>query len=1140
MKNHPCTHWSTLLIALVLLLVPVHAQSVPAPKTDPLKPAESDPIEVLSPFVVNTSQDTGYQATSTLAGTRLNTPVKELAASISIYTKDLIEDLGATSSSDLLIYATGIDAAGAGGNYSGANNDINEPRPNGNSARIDPQGTSRSRGLAAPTYTRGYFATSIPFDAYNTGTVTVNRGPNASLFGVGSAAGVVDTALLEPEFRGNKHSASLRYGNNDSVRASTDFNFLLLPGTAAFRLAMLRDNERYNQRPAFEDKRRVYGALTIKPTKTTTLRANLETGHTTANRPLMSLPYNSIPDAWYDAGRPSYDWRFYDDPVRNPSTTNHGTSTEGFLFSNSISLGPTYVYSNPTDRQPSHAFMSTTASTTANAANAVKSQLFHPVVNRNLITDTIRFLHTQNVFDFPAGYWTAANVPSGQLPGFVPAGLKAQGFTDFSAFDWRNRLIDETSRQEESFHAFNVRLEQSFWRNHAGIELAYDQQRNDRRSRNSFFSINNANHIFLDTSVTLPNGQPNPNLGRPYAVYGLSNWRERFEERQAAHATAFLRYDFKDLDRRWGRWLGSHTLTGLYEDSRVNLIDYRSVTSTLGEALNATTTGDLGVNTRRPAIIVYMGPSLIGNNNPLRLEPIQIPPIAAGPMIPISYFQRQGNATDPGNFTSAPSTLIDLAGPGTAAREIIKSQVAVLQSKWLLDHLITTLSWRRDEDFSANTSTAYAANPADRLDPGKARYGFGDFALFDQSPPPFAAKEIKSYGAVLRWPQALVRLPAGSDASVFVNRSENFTPLGGRISPFGVSWPSPQGETKEYGFNLSTLNDRLAVRMNWFETAIKGASYSWSNFTNATVNNIFLAASAWAQEGNINPHMAAQRNADIELLFSPLPANYRSLHNFRVTGSPPNISVSGTLNTGLSGATDTTDTTAKGLETDITFNPTSRWRILLNVAKQETVQSNSLPFMKSFVALMKPTWDKLANTPRSNYPTGYVPGTPLPANTLTYGQWLDANLYVPLATALATEGSVSAEQRKWRANLVTNYAFGSEPVFGVNLKGWAVGGGVRWQDKYAIGYPTSRKPDGGVVIDIDHPYWGPANTNIDLSTSYSRPILGGKVHWKAQLNVRNAFGSDSLLPVTVQPWGQVATTRLAPERRWYLTNTLTF
>ena len=62
----------------------------------------------------------------------------------------------------------------------------------------------------------------------------------------------------------------------------------------------------------------------------------------------------------------------------------------------------------------------------------------------------------------------------------------------------------------------------------------------------------------------------------------------------------------------------------------------------------------------------------------------------------------------------------------------------------------------------------------------------------------------------------------------------------------------------------------------------------------------------------------------------------------------------------------------------------------------------------------------------------------------------------------------------------------------------------------------------------------------DPTSAGCRAIFGNRVRWKAQLNVRNAIGSDSLLPVTVQPWGEVATTRIAPERRWYLTNTFSF
>lgn len=1127
------------LPALLSLAGPVVAQTLSPAARSAVAPANSEPTE-LSPFVVSSNRDTGYQATSTLAGTRLNTPVKDLAASVSIYTKDFLDDIGATSSSDLLIYATGMEAAGAGGNFSAATNDMSEPRPTGQGARIDPQGSSRSRGLGSPTFTRGYFGTSIAFDSYNTGAVTVNRGPNAALFGVGSGAGVVDTSLLPAEVARNRFSVTNRYGNNDSLRTSTDFNVVLVPKVAAIRVATLRDREEFNQRPAFEDKDRVYAALTLRPTRTTVVRANFESGRSFANRPIGVLPFQSAFQGWLDAGRPAYDWKFYDDPVLNPSTSNHGTATEGFFYGTTISQGPIWTYDRPTDTAPSRGFLYQTNSTTGTAANAVKTQVFNSVFNRNLITDSIRFLHTVNILELPAGYWTAANVKPGQLPGYVPAGIKMQGYTDYRAFDFLNRMIDETGRQENSFHAFNVKLEQTFWNNHAGVAAAYDAQRADRHTRNSFFSRDNANHIYVDVNVTLPNGEPNPNVGRPYAIYGLSSVEERLERRDAWQATSYLQYDFKDLSSPVGKWLGRHTLTGLYEQNRVDVLRGRLRGVVSGTAVDTFSTGDMSVTQRRASIISYLGPSVVGNTNGLKLEPIRIPEIKPGPMVPVSYFSRRADDTDPGRIMLGDAYLDEINDAGSAQREWIKSQAAVLQSNWLADHVMTTASWRRDEDFNATVNTTYVANPANRNDPGNARPGFGDIEIFRKSPPAYVSKETKALGVVARWPQSFMRLPLGNDLRLFGNKSSNFTPVGGRVTPFGESLPSPAGETKEYGLNLSTLHDKISLRLNFFETSVKGASGGSSNLTTWTVTSINSAAANWAREANINPQMAAQRDRDIALLFSALPANFRDLYAFRVTGAAPNISVSGNLNTSLSGATDTTDYRAKGVEADLVFNPTPRWRMLVNVAKQETIQTNQLPFMKRFVAQMTPVWNQLRNVPYGNYPTGYVPGTPLPASVQTYGQWLDTNVLVPLATALATEGMASPEQRKWRLNFVTNYRFAGAGPLGSALKGWSVGGAARWQDTYALGYPTRRKADGSVEIDIRNPYRGEADLNVDLSLGYERDLFEKRIRWKAQLNVRNAFTGRDPIAMGVQPWGEIAQVRLPPERRWYLTNTFSF
>ena len=363
------------LFAIALSSSSLTAQSSASNSTQPPIPETEKAIE-LSPFVVQSEKDTGYQAASTLAGTRLNTPVKDLGASISIYTKDFLTDIGATNSSDLLIFATGMEAAGPGGNFSGATNDINSVQVLGDSVRGNPQQGSRTRGLSAPNFTRGFYTTNIAFDSYNTETVTINRGPNAILFGVGSPAGVVDTALLRPNLRRDTNKVEVRYGDNDSLRESFDFNRVLVKGKLAVRLAALHDEERYDQRPAYEEKKRIYGAATFEPFKSTALRLNFETGRTKANRPITVLPFKSISDAWLNGTRPGFDWTFYDDPARNPAAATQvvGSAIWGNLFGQQQLFDQVLqVYSGPAATSPAYAFRSETRVTTGNVANAVRA-----------------------------------------------------------------------------------------------------------------------------------------------------------------------------------------------------------------------------------------------------------------------------------------------------------------------------------------------------------------------------------------------------------------------------------------------------------------------------------------------------------------------------------------------------------------------------------------------------------------------------------------------------------------------------------------------------------------------------------------------------------------------------------------------
>ena len=58
-----------------------------------------------------------------------------------------------------------------------------------------------------------------------------------------------------------------------------------------------------------------------------------------------------------------------------------------------------------------------------------------------------------------------------------------------------------------------------------------------------------------------------------------------------------------------------------------------------------------------------------------------------------------------------------------------------------------------------------------------------------------------------------------------------------------------------------------------------------------------------------------------------------------------------------SGDTGTQDFTAEGNELEIAYNPSSRWTVLVNVAKQETVLDNTYPVLRRYVdEFVRPVW----------------------------------------------------------------------------------------------------------------------------------------------------------------------------------------
>ena len=73
------------------------AQSVPPTPPAASRAAVTNAVIELSPFTVTSEKDTGYVATNTLAGSRLNSSLKETPGALDVLTKDFLDDIGATT-----------------------------------------------------------------------------------------------------------------------------------------------------------------------------------------------------------------------------------------------------------------------------------------------------------------------------------------------------------------------------------------------------------------------------------------------------------------------------------------------------------------------------------------------------------------------------------------------------------------------------------------------------------------------------------------------------------------------------------------------------------------------------------------------------------------------------------------------------------------------------------------------------------------------------------------------------------------------------------------------------------------------------------------------------------------------------------
>src|SRR5690606_22437816 len=86
--------------------------------------------------------------------------------------------------------------------------------------------------------------------------------------------------------------------------------------------------------------------------------------------------------------------------------------------------------------------------------------------------------------------------------------------------------------------------------------------------------------------------------------------------------------------------------------------------------------------------------------------------------------------------------------------------------------------------------------------------------------------ESRSWGLVLHTPRRIrENLPWGSSVSLTYSNGRN-SRVENRYGFDGAALPNAEGETEDYGIVLTTLNDRLQIKVTKYETTVTNANLS--------------------------------------------------------------------------------------------------------------------------------------------------------------------------------------------------------------------------------------------------------------------------------------------------------------------------
>jgi outer membrane receptor protein involved in Fe transport len=847
--------------SLCLLSVsPLFAQQAAQPPS-PNRNDQKEEVVELTPFTVSSAKNEGYAATSSLAGTRLNTPLKDVASAIQVVTPQFMADTGVTNITQLLVYTTNTESSGLGGNYL-AGSDADSI----NRALSQPQRATRVRGLAEADLTRDFFLTDIGLDSYNIENVDIQRGPNSILFGLGSPAGIVNSNLKVPNLDHNRYAAEFRVGSNSKHRETFDADVALVKNQLGLRVIGMNQSQDFDQKYKFDKQKRAYLAGRWQPKlgegTFTQITVNYEWGKTDANRPQPVAPRDAVTPFWETAKATN------PDPNRQWWDTYH---------QNYPGLGSNWwdnvgvIYGDPNS-----------------SAIGVNSRV-QGMRNRGELAqvdggprtwgdwNSLKFNGENIDSGHPLGKAaTFANNPylAGVIKTYTNAGKSFNGFGGFQAyrimdpsiFDFYSTDLEgPNAGQQEQFRTVNGNIRQTYLHNLIGWEMAYAKESSDVAWQSM---LDRTGGIGIDVNEFLRDGTANPNVGRPYFI-GKSRGNFTRRDREAFRATVFGKVEFKRFlgeDALLAKILGESTFTGVASNQRQQYLSrdysqYRLAPSTNGGYVETTDLWELhyiGGDTRKAANASGIA---IGGLNANQM-----------PGTSLSFFaQPPPNATSR-YFTNQIQSVKDginwLYTGADASRSSISNRSFVWQGKMLWDTVYPLFGWRSDSyradkkpAINGNGGVFQNKNFASAPDPYDPDWTFDYQATKtgdNSASHSMVDSKSKSYGLVLALPEIIrKKLPYDTDIRVGYNKSSNFNPTSATTDAYGKQNPYQSGNTKDYSLMVDTFRGKLSLRVTKYKTSQQNVRYDLpggqrligdgvQRFLNGMMKEVYYDGATWA------------------------------------------------------------------------------------------------------------------------------------------------------------------------------------------------------------------------------------------------------------------------------------------------------